>query len=188
MTYYWHEVSKCDRDAIAFAQPHYSIQTPNSKELGPPGQKIILMGSDGKALWGSHRPAPWANIKRMDGFEGHSCFIFRNAGGPLSSTIIREAVAITAAKWGIAAFITYVAIDKVKHKRDPGRCFIKAGFEPIQIRSKTKHGKMLRLEMDADSVGGCTLEYELWEQAISGDKGNPPMADVGSLAQPVRLT
>jgi hypothetical protein len=154
---YWREVSKCDKQAIRFAQPHYSIQTPNARELGPPGQKIVLMGEDGKALWGSHRPAPWAGIKRMDGFEGHSCFIFRNDGGPQSSRIIREAIAYTAAKWGLAAFITYVAIEKVA-SRNPGYCFLVAGFRKVSVKQKTKHGKMLRLEMDADEVRCCVDE------------------------------
>lgn len=155
---YWIEVSKCDRLALELARPHYSRAKPDSKELGPPGQKIVLVGCDGRALWGSHRPAPWCGILRMDGFEGHSCFIFRNDGGPLSSLIIREAVAYTGIKWGPAAFITYVAIDKVKHKRDPGRCFIKAGFKKIWISVKTKHGPMLRLEMDAGEVAKCMAE------------------------------
>jgi hypothetical protein len=156
---YWHQVSKCDRTAICFAAPHYSIAKPLSAELGPPGQKIVLFGEDGKALWGSHRPAPWAKIGRMDGFQGHSCFIFRNDGGPQSSGIIREAVAITAIEWNLAPFITYVAIDKVKRKRDPGRCFIKAGFLRVSTKTKTKHGPMLRLEMPESEVRKCVQEF-----------------------------
>lgn len=156
---YWRVVSKCDRFAAAFAAPHYSIATPLAAELGPPGQKIVLMGEDGKALWGSHRPAPWAKLKRMDGFKGHSCFIFRNNGGPQSSGIIREAVAITAIEWNLAPFITYVAIDKVRRKRDPGRCFRKAGFRAVAIKKKTKHGPMLRLEMCEWEVQKCVQEF-----------------------------
>jgi hypothetical protein len=156
---YWRVVSKCDRFAASFAAPHYSIAKPLAAELGPPGQKIVLMGEDGKALWGSHRPAPWAKLGRMDGFLGHSCFIFRNDGGPQSSGIIRQAVAITAIDWNLAPFITYVAIDKVRRKRDPGRCFIKAGFQPIRIKEKTKHGRMLRLEMTQDEVRECVREF-----------------------------
>ena len=95
----------------------------------------------------------------MDGFEGHNCFIFRNTGTSLSSELIREAVAITAVKWGIAAFITYVAIEKVRHKRDPGRCYLKAGFHRVVIKEKTKHGPMLRLEMERDEVRNCLEEY-----------------------------
>lgn len=156
---YWREVSKCDKAAREFARTHYSRAKPDSNELGPPGQKIVLMGVDGKALWGSHRPAPWADASRMDGFEGHSCFIFRNDGGPLSSLIIQQAVAITAIAWNCAPFITYVAVDKVKHKRDPGRCFIKAGFKAVRIKQKTKHGPMLRLEMGEDDVRRCVQEF-----------------------------
>lgn len=156
---YWQFVSKCDKAACAFARPHYSRAKPDSKELGPPGQKIVLMGKDGRALWGSHRPAPWAKIKRMDGFEGHSCFIFRNDCGPLSSTLIRWAVAITAIEWNLAPFITYVAIDKVRAKVTPGRCFLLAGFEPIRIKEKTKHGPMLRMEMQYESVRKCVQEF-----------------------------
>jgi hypothetical protein len=155
---YWREVSKCDVQAREIARPHYSRAKPDSNELGPPGQKIVLVGKDGKALWGSHRPAPWANVKRMDGFDGHSCFIFRNCGGPLSSVIIREAVAATVQKWGVAPFITYVAIDKVRRKRDPGRCFLRAGFHRAGIKQKTKHGPMLRLEMGLFDVAWCFQE------------------------------
>jgi hypothetical protein len=152
---YWKEVSKCDAQAREIARPHYSRAKPDSQELGPPGQKIVLVGEDGKALWGSHRPAPWAGVKRMDGFEGHSCFIFRNCGGPLSSLLIKEAVGFTAKRWGVAPFITYVAMDKVRRKRDPGRCFIRAGFHPVAVKNKTKHGRMLRLEMSSELVEKC---------------------------------
>lgn len=159
---YWQIVSKCDKRAIAFVQPHYSIATPNAAELGPPGVKLVLMGVDGKSVWGSHRPAPWAkrthNVKRMDGFEGHSCFIFRNDGGPQSSGLIRQAVAITAMEWNLAPFITYVAINKVRCK-EAGKCFVKAGFRRVTIKEKTKHGPMLRLEMDQWEVMHCVWDF-----------------------------
>lgn len=175
MPSYWREVSKCDRFAIAFAAPHYSICEPLAKELGPPGQKIVLFGEDGRALWGSHRPAPWAKrthgVKRMDSFEGHSCFIFRNDSERLASELIREAVAITAIEWNLAPFITYVAIDKVRRKRDPGRCFIKAGFRRVSRKEKTKHGPMLRFEMDADVVAGCVREFLLPRGGDTRDAG-----------------
>lgn len=155
----WHEVSKCDKLALEIAKPHYSRAKPDSKELGPPGQKIVLVSDDWKALWGSHRPAPWAGVKRMDNFDGHSCFIFRNAGSQyLSSLMIREAVALTAEKWGVAPFITYVAKDKVRKKRDPGRCFRKAGFFKVGIKQKTKHGPMVRWEMGIFDVIQCYQE------------------------------
>lgn len=163
----WHEVSKCDKLALEIAKPHYSRAKPDSNELGPPGQKIVFVSDDWKALWGSHRPAPWAGVKRMDGFEGHSCFIFRNAGSQyLSSGMIREAVALTARRWGIAPFITYVATDKVR-SNNPGFCFLKAGFRRVGYKDKTKHGRMARLEMDAMEVKCCLLEKQILEERVA---------------------
>jgi hypothetical protein len=68
-------------------------------------------------------------------------------------------VAWTAIEWNSEPFITYVAIDKVRAKRDPGRCFVKAGFRRIRIKDKTKHGRMLRLEMDVAEVKNCVREF-----------------------------
>lgn len=152
----WEVVKKTDRRAIALADRHYSRQKPGSRELGPPGQKIILLSNDQLAVWGSHRPAPWTGIKRMDGFEGHCCFLFRNEGAGLSSQLIREAVALTAKQWGIAPFITYVAVSKIASP-NPGYCFKQAGFVHVKFRDKTKHGRMARLEMDAETVAGCLV-------------------------------
>ena len=60
---YWREVSKCDKAAREFARTHYSRAKPDSNELGPPGQKIVLMGVDGKALRrGQTRPA-WTDSR-----------------------------------------------------------------------------------------------------------------------------
>src|SRR5262249_4615623 len=78
--------------------------------------------------------------------------------GPLASLMIREAIALTCKKWGVAPFITYVAIGKVRHKRDPGRCFVRAGFKRCGVRQKTKHGPMLRLEMGLFDVVQCYQE------------------------------
>jgi hypothetical protein len=64
------------------------------------------------------------------------CSAFRNEGDMLSSALIVEAVRITrwyaASEWRSPVhdhgFITFVDPDKTKRKRDPGRCFLKAGF------------------------------------------------------------
>lgn len=157
---YWEVVSKCDPRARELADRHYSRQKVGSRELGPPGQKILLLGKDGMAVWGSHRPAPWAKLERMDGFKGHSCFLFRNEGPVLSSLLIREAVALTAMEWGKDAFVTYVAAEKIRSV-NPGACYIKAKFRRVGFRDKTKHGRMAKLIMDAEEVSTCVREFLL---------------------------
>lgn len=49
-----------------------------------------------------------------------------------ASTMIREAVAVTRWKWPDVpdlGMVTFVDAGKVHHKRDPGRCYLRAGFE-----------------------------------------------------------
>jgi hypothetical protein len=163
----WIEVSKANPRAKRMAMEHYSFHPvksrPMGKEVGPPGQKIILLTGDGLALWGSHRPAPWSGVKRADGFEGPCCFIFRNQGSPiLSSKLIREAVGYTASKWEVSAagFLTYVAIEKVK-SINPGYCFLCAGFKHNGFTISQKLGKLRRLIMPPDEVESCMEEIKI---------------------------
>ena len=147
--HFWVEVSKCNPQARRMVDRHYTYRPvksrPMGKEVGPPGQKIILLTPEGKAVWGSHRPAPWAGIIRQDKFEGHTCFIFRNEGSPyLSSDLIKEAVTITIERWGVAPFQTYIAVEKVASV-NPGYCFLKAGFEHDKYVTSRKLGKLRRL-------------------------------------------
>ena len=154
---HWIEVTKRNRQARRMAARHYSFwrhhNRPMSNEVGPPGQKIILLTADSKALWGSHRPHPNAGIVRVDGLNGMFCFIFRNEGYPLalSSELIREAVALTRSRWGIMDFWTYVAKDKIQSS-NPGYCFLQAGFEHDGWVESAKLGTLRRLLMPAESV------------------------------------
>jgi len=72
-------------------------------------------------------------------------------GAGLSSELIREAVAATRFKMGEPpelGMVSFVDPDKVKHKRDPGRCFIKAGFKLV---GETKGG-LLAFQMLEDAM------------------------------------
>ena len=163
---HWFEVSKANRQARRMADRHYSYwrhhNRPMSNEVGPPGQKIILLTENGDAVWGSHRPHPDANIERADGLSGMFCFIYRNEGYPVSSSVlIREAVGLTAARWGVDTFWTYVATDQIASEI-PGYCFRRAGFR----RDKSYHsnrlplGPMIRLYMSPERVLRCLNELE----------------------------
>lgn len=78
------------------------------------------------------------------------CSIFRNESSVLSSLLIREAVAATRARWEPPALgmVTFVNAGKVRRKRDPGRCYLRAGFRRV---GETKGGlvalQMLPTEM-----------------------------------------
>lgn len=60
--------------------------------------------------------------------------LFRNEGFGLASELITEAVAATRAFWPdvpALGIISFVNAAKVRHKRDPGRCYRKAGWSPV---------------------------------------------------------
>jgi len=60
--------------------------------------------------------------------------LFRNEGAGLSSELIRDAIAVTRDVWPDTpqlGCITFVDADKIRKKRDPGRCYRRAGFEHV---------------------------------------------------------
>lgn len=78
------------------------------------------------------------------------CTLFRNESDTLSSELIRQAVAATVAAWGpppAIGMVTFVDETKVRRKRDPGRCFLRAGFEVVG-RTKDRDLVALRLAPD----------------------------------------
>ena len=64
--------------AQKLADRHYSRKTPGAKTgfVGP-GEKLVLMSSDGKALFVWLHSDPKL---RADGIDGINCTIFRNEG------------------------------------------------------------------------------------------------------------
>ena len=162
---HWREVSKCDPIAKSLAERHYTFVPVKSRkmgrEVGPPGQKIVLRIAE-KGVWGSHRPAPWAGVKRLDGFNGPVCFIFRNEGtGIKSSSLIQEAVAYTISHWGLSEFMTYVGVEHIASS-NPGYCFIKAGFIPLPgYTFSRKIGWLRKLIMPIETVVECFIQSGL---------------------------
>jgi len=161
--HYWVEVNKSNRQARRMADRHYSFWNPNAtkmaNEVGPPGQKIILITPDETAVWGSHRPAPWAGITRSDGLTGMFCFLYRNEGqGRKSSLLIREAVGFTANRWGINDFWTYIGVNHIRSDI-PGYSFFRARFHHHGWTESSKLGSLRRLHMRPHQVQRCLDEY-----------------------------
>lgn len=76
---------------------------------------------------------PFAEYVRHDWPGAWVNSLFRNEGAGLSSELIREAVAATRAVWDPPelGLITFVDAGKVRRKRDPGYCYLCAGFERV---------------------------------------------------------
>lgn len=88
-----------------------------------PGEKMVMLTEDNLALF------VWRKFRSMDHQEGVNCAVFRNESPTLSSELIRAADVIAWERWPGERHYTYVDPKKTRHKRDPGRCFIKAGWK-----------------------------------------------------------
>lgn len=87
------------------------------------------------------------------------CSCFRNEGAGLSSELITEAVAATRAVWGeppALGFVTFVDRDKTRKKRDPGRCYRRAGWS---VCGETKGG-LVALQLLPEGMPSAEAAYE----------------------------
>jgi len=87
-----------------------------------PGEKMVLLTADGLAMF------VWRKFISMDKQDGVNCAVFRNEGPLLSSDLIRQADELAWNRWPGHRLYTYVDPLRTRRKRDPGRCFLKAGW------------------------------------------------------------
>lgn len=127
----WRMSHRFDRAALPLADRHYNRQKPGTPQFVPPGACLVLVTGDPvAALWVTSHPLAEFTKHAWAGAWVNS--LFRNEGAGLSSELIREAVAATRAMMGEPpplGMITFVDAGKVRPKRDPGRCYLRAGFE-----------------------------------------------------------
>lgn len=134
----WTLSNRADPRALPLADRHYNRQKPGSRQFVPPGRCLVLLTLAADALWVSGWPL--AEYVKHAWAGAWICTCFRNESDVLSSELIREAVAATRWAWGQPpglGMVTFVDETKVRRKRDPGRCFRRAGFE---LCGRTKGG------------------------------------------------
>lgn len=129
--WHWYVSNRCDPRAVALYLRHYSSEKGGRKAscyragFTGPGEDLVLLTAPCDALWA------WTHqtVDRMDDETGVNCSVFRNEGDVLSSTLVREADELGWSRWpNEPRHFTYVDPSKVRAKRDPGRCFLRAGW------------------------------------------------------------
>jgi hypothetical protein len=163
MTNPWSVSDRADPYARQLADRHYNRQKVGSPQFVPPGACVVLTAPD--AFWITSWPlAEWVKHDWAGAWVNSA---FRREGGEyLASELITFAVAATRARWPDVpdlGMVTFVDKDKVRHKRDPGRCYRKAGFEHVGY---TKGGlwtyQMLPDRMPEPlSAGGTQTKLEI---------------------------
>ena len=127
----WFLSHRADPKARVLADRHYNRQSIGSTSFVPPGRCLVLYTktNTGEAFWVTSYP--FAQYVKHAWAGAWICSAFRNEGAGLSSSLIIEAVSATKHVFGeppALGMISFVNPDKIKHKRDPGRCFHRAGF------------------------------------------------------------
>lgn len=129
----WNKAKDGDPIGFALFRRHYTFNSKRDQmsfwPVGSdllyvgPGEKMVLVSPSGLALF------VWRKEKfRLDGQTGVNCAVFRNEGAGLSSDLIRSADAFAWERWPGQRLFTFVDPKRTRHKRDPGRCFLKAGW------------------------------------------------------------
>lgn len=128
----WTMSHRADVEALPLADRHYNRQKIGSPQFVPPGRCIVLKSHCRRALWVTSYPFAQYVQHAWPGAWINS--LFRNEGGGLSSELIVEAVAATLNIWPAVpemGMVTFVDAAKTRHKRDPGRCYRRAGFRHV---------------------------------------------------------
>jgi hypothetical protein len=128
----WVESHRFDADVVPIADRHYNRRKVGSPQFVPPGRCVVLKTAAYDAFWITSWP--FAEFVRHAWPGAWVCSAFRNESTMLSSVMIREALAATRAAFGdppTLGMVTFVNARKVRRKRDPGRCFIRAGFRRV---------------------------------------------------------
>lgn len=148
---YWVQVNDGDERAFEIFTRHYTFRKwrirtgKNGKRMAGPGETIVLLGKDGKALF------IWKKQKySQDDQFGVNCAVFRNENpktkdnpdGQVSSEILLQAELIAYNRWPQERLFTYVNAGKIKSS-NPGYCFKMAGWKQIGI---SKARKLIILE------------------------------------------
>lgn len=135
----WVRSTRNDLDGRALADRHYNRQTIGAPGFVPPGRCIVFKTADKNAVWVTSWP--FAQYVKHAWAGAWTNSLFRNEGEYLSSDLIRSAVAATRLYWEPPplGLVSFVDARKVRKKRDPGRCYVKAGFSHVGFTKAGLH-------------------------------------------------
>lgn len=132
MTNPWTISHRADLPARLIADRHYNRQKPGSHQFVPPGRCVVLLLESHDAVWVTSWPFAQYVKHAWAGAWVNS--LFRNESLHLSSWLVQQAILKTLEVWPEPpelGMITFVDAGKIRRKRDPGRCYRKAGFSHV---------------------------------------------------------
>ncbi len=128
----WLESWRADPRARRLADRHYNRQKVGAKQFVPPGRDLVLITPNADAFWITSWPFAEYVKHAWPGAWINSAF--RNESLLRASDLIRQAVSATLSYFGEPpelGMVTFVDVSKIKPTRQPGRCYLKAGFRYV---------------------------------------------------------
>ncbi|MFC6017763.1 hypothetical protein ACFP2T_16300 [Plantactinospora solaniradicis] len=146
----WHYSNRADKRALPLADRHYNRQKVGSPQFVPPGSCVVFLTEHADAVWTTSNPI--ARFVKHDWAGAWMNSLFRREPECeyLASDLIVAAVAATRAHWADVpdlGMVTFVDANKTRRKRDPGRCYRRAGFTHVGF---TKAGLWVFQQLLAD--------------------------------------
>lgn len=131
LTQVWQSSWRADPVTRRLADRHYNRQRPGAPQFVPPGRCVVLRAGE-RAAWITSWP--YVQFVRHAWAGAWVNSLFRNEQAGLSSDLITLAVAATRAVWPDPpplGIVTFVDPTKIRRKRDPGRCYRRAGWHHV---------------------------------------------------------
>jgi hypothetical protein len=128
----WRYSHRADKRALPLADRHYNRQKPGSPQFVPPARCVVFLTDDANAVWVTSWPFAQYVKHAWAGAMVNS--LFRREDGPVASDLIVAAAAATRAHWPDLppmGIVSFVDASKTRRKRDPGRCYRKAGWTHV---------------------------------------------------------
>lgn len=129
----WRNVTRGNKRALPLADRHYNRQKPGSPQFTPPGRCLVLLTDAADAVWTTSWPFARFVQHAWAGAMVNSLFR-REGGNLLASELIIAATQATRAHWPdlpLLGIVSFIDSNKIIHKRDPGRCYRKAGWTHV---------------------------------------------------------
>lgn len=143
----WRLSHRADPRALPLADRHYNRQKIGSPQFVPPGRCLVLLTDDADAVWVTSWPLPEYVRHAWPGAMVNS--LFRREGGPVASDLIVAACSATRAMWPDLpplGIVSFVDSGKTRRKRDPGRCYRRAGWTHVGFTAGGLYAFQLRPE------------------------------------------
>lgn len=157
----WAVSWRADPVGRVLADQHYNRQTPGADQFVPPGRCLVLTCPG--AVWVTSWPDARYVKHAWAGAWVNSLFRREPECAVRASDLITAAVACSRWRWPLVpshGIVTFVDPDEVRHKRDPGRCYLRAGWTLV---GRTQAGllvfQQLRVAMPTgDAPANAQLE------------------------------